>query len=372
MTDDLFDSANSPGAAILDDAGVKRDGYGRYLLPKPGAEARGDRAWTRATTFAKSISDTYVLSMWGQRMVAKGLAMRPDLYALAASTPLTAKAELDQLTERAKEAAGAKTRASLGTALHAFTEQVDRGESPEIPEPWDRDVAAYRATMEAEGFEVLPHLIERIVVCEHYAIAGTFDRILRLTKDYTARIGDRTHTAKAGEYVIGDLKTGRDLSYGWNEIVIQLAIYANADGIWNGETGKFEPMPPVRKDFAIVLHLPVEEANCTVYDINIEEGWKAAYLCARVREWRRVRQLASPHGVIVPGRSRSKAPTELSPDKVESVRPVVAELSWLERINVAASAGELSVIRREALARREWTDDLLTAGLARLRALETA
>jgi hypothetical protein len=71
-------AAPSDGAYSADG---KPDRYGRYKLVDP---ATGEvRPYTRATTFAKSISDTFTLSLWSQRMVAKGLAMRPDLVGAA-------------------------------------------------------------------------------------------------------------------------------------------------------------------------------------------------------------------------------------------------------------------------------------------------
>src|SRR3954466_14143281 len=117
---------------------------GRYKLPDPDGGSKPLK-FTRATTFAKAIADTYRLSLWQQRMAIKGVTMRDDLYAATAATPLTDRTELDRLVERAKEGAGAKTRANLGTAVHAFAERLDRGEITlaDVPAPWRPDVAAY-------------------------------------------------------------------------------------------------------------------------------------------------------------------------------------------------------------------------------------
>ena len=74
---------------------VERDGWGRYKLPHPASGRK--QAWTRATTFAKSISDTFALSQWSQRMALKGAALRPDLVSLAHS--LDVKADREQLNK---------------------------------------------------------------------------------------------------------------------------------------------------------------------------------------------------------------------------------------------------------------------------------
>src|SRR5574338_583746 len=60
----------------------KRDRYGRYLIPHP--DTGKETAWTRATTFAKTVSDTFGLTKWELRMVSLGLAKRPDLLAQVA------------------------------------------------------------------------------------------------------------------------------------------------------------------------------------------------------------------------------------------------------------------------------------------------
>lgn len=268
---DLFDTPqqSAPGK----DEG-EFDRWGRYVIPHP--ETGKKTSWTRATTYAKSISDTYALGQWMLRMAVKGVATRPDLYALAASTPIDDKDALNRIAEDAKEAAAAKAGANLGTALHTFTEQLDRGEKPTVPEPWARDVEAYRTTLAAAGIRIDPKLMERKVVVPQVGVAGTFDRIV----DW------------AGLLRIGDLKTGKDLSFGWLEIAVQLALYSRATHIWNPVTRTFEPMPPVDQQTALVFHLPVGKAVCTVYEVDIAAGWEAARLCGQVREWRKRKDLA--------------------------------------------------------------------------------
>ena len=109
--------------------------YGRYKLPDP---ATGKTfAYTRVTTFAKAIRDTFALTQWELRMATKGLATRTDLMALAAATPLDDKKTLNKIADDAKEAAAASAGARTGSALHKFGEAVDRGETIAIPAPWD-------------------------------------------------------------------------------------------------------------------------------------------------------------------------------------------------------------------------------------------
>jgi hypothetical protein len=66
-------------------------------------------------------------------MVAKGVSMRQDLYLLAASAAADDKETLDKVAEAAQEAASSSRGANTGSALHSFTERLDRGEQVAAP-----------------------------------------------------------------------------------------------------------------------------------------------------------------------------------------------------------------------------------------------
>jgi hypothetical protein len=92
------------------------------------------------------------------------------------STP--GRGQLDRIIDQAREHAKASARANLGTALHAFAESCDLGRPlPEIPPPFDRDIAAYRKAMAA--VEVSRNYVERICVVRDLGVAGTMDRLVR-------------------------------------------------------------------------------------------------------------------------------------------------------------------------------------------------
>jgi len=353
-TEDLFDNPTRPPDP---DEGVKRDRYGRYLLPHP--ESGRELSWTRATTFAKTISDTYTLNLWGRRMSVKGLTMREDLYALAAATSLDDRDTLNKICEDAAEHAGAKSAAALGTALHGFTESHDRGLPVSVPAKWRPDLAAYVKGLDDAGIEVVPGMIERIVIVKKYAVAGTFDRIYRITKRCVVELpGMKPFTLEPGTLVMGDLKTGRDLSYGWGEIAVQLWLYANADAIWNRETGEYEPMPEIDKRAAIVVHLPVGQHQATLFDINLTVAAEAAELCERVRAWRKTKGLATPRLI-----------THAEPASVDDAEPVSVETEdpagYGARLDTARTLDDLSAIWREANKAYAWTPALEARGMAR-------
>jgi hypothetical protein len=366
------DAVSEMFESIEDSTEVERDRWGRYKLKHP---VSGEpQAWTRATTFAKSISDTFTLSQWAQRMVVKGLTVRPDLVSLA--YPLDVKADrdaLNKIVEDAKAAAGDKVAANMGTARHTFTQRID--EDPEadieklVPESALDDVRAYRTALEEGGIRVVPALIERITAVPDYGVAGTLDRGLDLSK-CRLDLGPKVDLAD-GRLVIGDLKTGRDLQYGWNEISIQLALYAmgvKACGVWNLKAKTWDPPCPVRQDFALVMHLPVGESKCTIYKVELEPARRAMELCRDVRAWRKYRVLAEPLAVAeMPTRGEDTGNARVV---VPVADFVVQGVSWLERFESAASRGELSALFHEAVAADVWSDVLEQAGRERLIQLE--
>lgn len=279
----------------ITDANALLDKVRAEPLIRNGKYVIGGQDFTRVTTFAKSIDDHYGLDRWQMRMVALGLGTRRDLYAKAAS--LTSSNEdrssLDEVCEEAKEAASANAGANLGTALHAFTERVDRGEQFDVPAPWDADLEAYTATLAGAGVRVYPELMELVIVQRRLQVAGRFDRIVTID-GYPLPM-------------IADLKTG-NVDRSWSAIGVQLALYANADEIYDPDTETSKPMPDVDKEQALVIHLPAGTGTCELYMVDIAAGWRAAQLCAEVRSWRGNRRIASKFEP--PARERARWLTE--------------------------------------------------------------
>lgn len=246
---------------------------GRYVLPDP---ATGKRSlYTRVSNVTKVLEDNFGLVKWGERMVAKGMALRPDLVAGAAAADLEAdKSTLYDIAQQAKDIAGSKTGSNLGTALHTFTERMDRGEplkALHAPPPLGADLRAYQKKVFAAQLAVLPEFIERVVLCAHLGkgIAGTLDRVVKTA---------------GGQLRILDLKTGKNLDYGWMEIAQQQAIYANASHCWNPLTEAYEPMPEgIDKQVGYILHLPVGKAAPQLYMVNLAEGWRLAQIAIDVK-----------------------------------------------------------------------------------------
>lgn len=333
----------------------ERDRWGRYLIPHP--DTGKETAWTRATTFAKTVSDTFGLTKWELRMVALGLAKRPDLLAQVAGVldpdDRDAKKLLDGIAAQAKEAAGSTTRSNLGTALHTMTEHIDAGRDFTVPEAHAADLDAYRAAV--AGLHIDPAHIERIVTVPRYEVAGTLDRLVTLPD---------------GRLVVADLKTGRSLA-GMAEYAIQLALYANAATMWDPTTGEHEPMPEVDKEQALIIWLPAGEARCELHTVDIAAGWEMAQTCEVVRAWRKRRDLSRPHDT-----TPADDPNVIDPP-FPGHKPATTD-EWITgRIQtlVASRAAKAMLAQHWPAGtpkRAPWTDEQIDAIVPVLERIETA
>lgn len=248
--------------------GPRRDRFGRYQIPDP--ETGKVRAWTRATTIAKTLDDPTNLTRWAKRMTAIGVALRPSIAAGVAAN-IDNKQELDRLVEQALEAAGGNERRELGTALHTLTEQVDRGDiaAGDVPDPWRADIAAYHAALADKSLTVDPRWVEVVVLNRPLEVAGTFDRLL---------------VDHEGQLVVADLKTGGYI--GWLSFAVQFSIYATATHTYNPATDEITPMPKVRDDHALLVHLPAGEHRCRIEPLSVPVGYDAALMALEVRRTR--------------------------------------------------------------------------------------
>ena len=272
MTDEFLQTAEAP-----------KDRWGRYLVKKDGKE----RGYTRVTTIAKTLSDQASLADWKTRMAITGLIQRQDLLAQA-STAIDDRDRLNRIAGEAIEAAGAYSRANLGTALHALTQELDSGRKPMILPGLQADIDAYQQTIAAHRLQMPVEWIEVLVINDTMEYAGTADRFTVLPD---------------GRIVVFDLKTGANLKYAEQEIAIQLAAYAHAEHIYDWRTGQRSTMPNLVKETGLICHLPAGEATCTLHSVNLVEGWKALQTALRVREWRKKKGLfnvvAAPAGDMV-------------------------------------------------------------------------
>lgn len=237
---------------------VRRDRHGRPLIIPP--EGGKPVPYARASSFAKCLEDDYHLIKWQQRQVAIGITRSEHLRLLVEAHEHD-KREMDSIVEEAKKLAGSSTASERGTALHTFTERLDRGAPlDKVSIPWVRkDLDAYAkalAPYERVG-------IEQFVVCDEFQVAGTFDRLLR-------------HAASpSAPAFIADIKTSKpsSINYGLGKFAVQLALYAHGS-YYDPSTGERTPLPALDVDNGLIIHLPAELGYCDLKWIDLAAGWQ--------------------------------------------------------------------------------------------------
>lgn len=256
------------------------DRWSRPLILLPGEKK--PIPMTRCTTVAKTLSGQEALSEWKARMVAEGACLRPDILAQFAATlpsdpeDKEQKALQTKLTEGMKEAAAGSKGANLGDALHSMTAKVDTDPHFRPLPNFEKPIALYRQCVERHGIEILPEYVERTVVLPDLKVAGSFDRLVR----------------KAGRLFVFDLKTGKDLSYAWAEIAIQLALYSRARWLYDWDSQSVTEMPEVDQKIGLVLWLPYGRDIAELHVVDLDAGWEAAQHALWARSWRSRKDLA--------------------------------------------------------------------------------
>ncbi len=253
---------------------IPRDRWQRPLvLPLYGDGE--PQPYQRVSTLAKLLDDQSALMAWKARKTVEGLVRRPDLLTRAAGAMATGdpdhdwptKKELNAVVREATEAAGSSRGSSAGTGLHALTEAIDRGTEPLfVPEADRPRLDAYRAAM--AGYEALD--VETFIVNDFVRAAGTFDRLLMCPD---------------GRVRIADLKTGKSEADYPTATTIQIATYANGKR-YDPATGARSPIhPDLDTAVGLLVHMP-PSGGCSVYELDLVEGWGAALLAAKVRDVR--------------------------------------------------------------------------------------
>jgi hypothetical protein len=300
----VIDAATAP---------IPRDRFGRPMVVPPGGHK--PVGYTRCTTYVSALEDTYNLGKWQQRMVAIGLADRPDLLLAVSASQRDDKAGLNRIADQAMDAAKAGAASTTGTALHALTERIDRGEQlPIVPAAHLDDLDAYRAATR----ELEPLMIEQFTVLDELRIGGTPDRVVRYQ----------------GNAYIGDVKTG-SIDYAAGKIAMQLAVYARSMP-YDHATGERSPYPePVDTSRGIVIHLPAGTGRCELHWIDLDAGWDGVRLAGKVRDWRTRKGLLEPWDVARPDTPATPAITGGVSDNVTAALAEIQAATTLDGLRAA-------------------------------------
>jgi hypothetical protein len=265
--------------------GVERDQYKRPMILPPGmTDRRLAIPYTRASTLAKYLDDSFAIQRWETRHAVRGMGEREDLAAMAAGlpwgptydeTPRSTMAELDRIAEEAKRYAGRDLKANYGTAMHSFTDPVEG--KGDVPARMVSDVAAYDAKMKETGLKIVQ--LERFVVCDQLRAAGSFDYVV--------------YSPELDCYVIVDKKTGK---IGEHSFAIQTAVYANGVPYENGQRRPWDK--DISKDWGLIIWIPAHQGRCEIIWVDIKAGYLAARHAAWNRDWLKKQNLMQPY---VPG-----------------------------------------------------------------------
>lgn len=255
--------------AELQNVEIPRDRWGRPMV-LPAGRGKKRVAYRRTTTFVGCLDDMNGLMKWKARQVAYGMGQRKDLVLAAAAADPADKKLLGDIAEKATEHAMSSAGATTGTALHTFTERLDRGQPlGHVPDPYPADLDAYKNA--TEGIEWLG--IECFRVHDDWKIAGTADRI-----------GRNQH----GRLQVYDIKTG-SIDYP-HKMAMQLAMYARMTPYDIATDTRGEP-EGLDLNTAIIIHLPAGQGRCDLYEIDIAKGWGACLLARKVWDWRGIKDL---------------------------------------------------------------------------------
>lgn len=249
---------------------VPRDRWGRPIID--------GLTYTRVSTLAKVLDDTRALMDWNARITAMGLARSEDLIAAVATTDPDDKKTLNRIVGQAKERAQSTAKATIGTAVHAATEILDRGgDLNGLPDKVKLDAHAYRDTI--DRWRLVPLAAEVFVVNVEADAAGTFDRILQgpnrvLTMDIKTSGNPDTH------------------KYAGLAWAIQLATYAHGKP-WLPGRGIVEwvdlDLPTPDQDRGLVVHIVQGTGQVRLHSVDLRAGWIAALLARDVLAVRKVK-----------------------------------------------------------------------------------
>jgi hypothetical protein len=272
--------------------GPERDSKGQPLLitaaPIKGCYDCSDwrdhkHAYTRASYLSDFVTDPSKtgLHIWELRYLARGLGLRPDLARLAAVETYNTGLEqdpkaaenrasgkrLDDIIERAQDAAKIHEKADYGTAVHAITEP---GNGNPVPLELIADVESWAEAM--KGAEIVQ--TEVFTANDRVMAAGTFDHLAQI---YLPGYG----------LVVLDKKTGKIKPH---ENLIQLATYANAD-IYDWATDTRRPMPEgLNRSVGIVAQIEAGKGRTRLFKADLDYGWHMAKVAAEVRDFRATRK----------------------------------------------------------------------------------
>lgn len=273
------------------------------------------QTYSRPSNFGKQVENTYNLDRWKNRQGVIGVYLEPELldemhvlWNQPDHDSRQWKEAVDDIYARAAIAAGAMAAAERGTFGHLLTEDHDLGRSVVtrivdgedlgLPPALQAAIKASWARLVDEHFEVLA--VEAPCVYDHWRVAGTLDRIVRLKHEMTFDTPTGPVTFPAGAVVVLDIKTGglkvapsTQTPMYWHSYAVQIAAYARSVP-YDVDTEKRGEWPwPINPDHAIIAHIDIAGALDTgvlatrlIY-VDIAAGHAAGDIVLDCKAWQK-------------------------------------------------------------------------------------
>jgi len=264
-----------------------RRANGAPMVVRPDDPTKWDR-YSRPSGWGSDLDDESNLVTWKIDRAMEGVASDPSICAIVASN-LGNKQGAKERRERAIQRGRGDEAADIGTALHKMTERVERADGFCAPEPYASDIAEYLTCLDHAG--LTSEYIECHLVNDEMRAAGTADRIYRAHRPLMVPGFD---VIVPGQFILGDLKTGKRLDYSLPGFAIQLALYCDAV-FYDVATNVRSPLPDnMRTDVALLVHMPAGQINCEFHWIDLQVGREGAEIVRRVRAWRKRDDFTQP------------------------------------------------------------------------------
>lgn len=229
--------------------------------------------YTRVSTMAETLSDSFGLNRWQKGNMLKGIAKRPDIVNAAriAANP----SELYELVDLAETLGDNDVAARNGSTMHRLTELDDQGLAlpDDLPDNIEAMLDAYRKERDRLGLVTLD--TEGFVVQDKIKVAGSFDKKVEIHKGELE-----------GRCAIVDVKTGQRLNYLALKVTMQVAMYAA--GAYCPDQSEPDRLPlGVDRDHGLLIWLPwvddPKKAKCEIRRIDLAVGRKAVAQALKVR-----------------------------------------------------------------------------------------
>lgn len=287
------------------------NGWGQYKLPAP--ETGRPAGFPRATTIAKTLDDITGLEKWKRRETAlrvfslaqmdaaevvytdpTGDTTAGDLLGVLTDAMAGEKVTVvDNALDLIDNALGGADARELGECAHAWLEALDTGlvlmrDVPDVVRP---HVTHARRVLCHRGLVPVPDYVERVVMNDRgpETVAGKIDRIYRMVT--------------TGELVLGDVKTSKKLEYSWLPFGVQVGgVYGWATKMLALDGKTWEPMPEIRQDFAVLLHVPSDQPErAAAITIDLWWGGEVMAESLQTRQRRREAKVEVPkHAIPAP------------------------------------------------------------------------